>query len=581
MVEIDVGVLRDFVAQYKATFNEHRLGADNEIYKWKAVKCFQDNWDIDADDFLSMVKASLAQTGNLLASRNYYPRIMIEASAETASDEMRSMFRELFDERIDLIQRVAEFEKRSETLFHQLKSDKWKMHYQTPNSISTYLWLRYPDKYYIFKYSVIKDNARKLCGIDIPSRPYDRMMFGYDLYNAICEELAKDQELVAMSKSSLTDDCYPDDALKTLTVDIGYFITKHEINTSSSRRARPQEKNNIDKNVILYGPPGTGKTYNTVLYAVSIIENKSLADIEKDVEKNGYSAVFNLYLKHKNDGLIAFTTFHQSYGYEEFIEGIRPKIAAAGGKDIEYEIRDGVFKTFCNKAGAPTASGENTVKTSNRVFIIDEINRGNISKIFGELITLIEPSKRLGAPEGQTVQLSYSGQEFGVPENVFIIGTMNTADRSIAMIDTALRRRFSFVEMPPKSSLFEEIVVDGIEIEGILDTMNKRITILLDREHIIGHSYLLPLRDDPSMEKLAEIFENKIMPLLQGYFFDDYEKIQLVLGDNRKNDDRVKFVVKKNDAVALFGNMSDRDFPEYYEINREAFKRPEAYEFLN
>lgn len=731
-IKIDILALENFISQYKVTFNEHRLGADNEIYKWKAVKCFQDNWDIEAKDFLSMVKASFTLTYNLLASQNNFPARMIEEFAKEAPDEMRSMFRELFDESIDLTRRVDFFEKRSVELC-QLKPEVWKSHYQSPNAISTYLWLRYPDKYYIYKYSVIKDNAKKLCGVDMPSGKNDRMIFGYALYDAICEEITKDLKLVAMSKDSLTDDCYPDDALKTLAIDVGYFITKHEV-------GRPQKPTGTAvrsavRNILLYGTPGTGKTYSTVLYAVSIIEEKPLAIIKEEE----YSAVFGRYLKYKEDGLIAFTTFHQSFGYEEFIEGIRPVVSADdnpdGGKDIEYEIRDGIFKKFCDKAGMPVGTDTDTdlgigkyptvwkvslegtgdnptriecmendhirigwdrygeaitdsidykeyggrsilnafynlmqigdivfscysgrtidaigvvtgevewhdsyphykrlravkwlvkginedivvlnagktmtlstvyklsvsvtdvmqilkrinpklfttkVKIPNRVFIIDEINRGNISKIFGELITLIESTKRIGAEEGQKARLPYSGQDFGVPDNVFLIGTMNSADRSIAIIDTALRRCFSFVEMQPDSSLLKDVFVDGIDIAEMLDTMNSRITVLLDREHTIGHSYLLPLKKDASVERLAEIFENEIIPLLQEYFYDDYERIQLVLGDNKKNDDSIRFVIKKSDANKLFGN-ADKDYPEFYEVNREAFKRIKAYEFL-
>jgi 5-methylcytosine-specific restriction protein B len=219
------------------------------------------------------------------------------------------------------------------------------------------------------------------------------------------------------------------------------------------------------------------------------------------------------------------------------------------------------------------------VKIPNRVFIIDEINRGNISKIFGELIALIEPSKRIGASEQLRSILPYSGKNFGVPDNVYIIGTMNTADRSIAMIDTALRRRFVFVEMQPESSTLTDVLVDGIDIAEMLNTINKRITVLLDREHTIGHSYFLSLKTDTTIENLAGIFENSIIPLLQEYFYDDYEKIQLVLGDNQKPDDSTRFIVKKTDAVKLFGN-ADIDFPEYYEINKDAFKRIDAYAFL-
>jgi 5-methylcytosine-specific restriction endonuclease McrBC GTP-binding regulatory subunit McrB len=219
------------------------------------------------------------------------------------------------------------------------------------------------------------------------------------------------------------------------------------------------------------------------------------------------------------------------------------------------------------------------VKVPNRVFIIDEINRGNISKIFGELITLLEPSKRIGAKEQLRAILPYSGQNFGVPDNVYLVGTMNTADRSIALIDTALRRRFSFVEMQPESSTLTDVLVDGIDISQMLDTLNKRITVLLDREHTIGHSYLLPLKADPTIENLAAIFEYTVVPLLQEYFYDDYEKIQLVLGDNQKPDDSTRFIVKKTDGVKLFGN-ADIDFPEYYEVNNKAFRRIDAYAFL-
>lgn len=517
--------------------------------------------------------------------------------------------------------------------------------------------------------------------------------------------------------------------------------TKSDTNTllaenPSISQSKTILKNGVsEKNIILYGPPGTGKTYSSIQYAVAIVEEKPI----NDVKDEDYGAVFGRYLKYKDDGIIAFTTFHQSFSYEEFIEGIRPVVFSEEkietGREIEYEIHDGIFKAFCDKAGTPVGSGssidlgigkyptvwkvslegtgdnptrtecmENNhirigwdsygetisdatdygkdggsnvlnafynrmqigdivmscyssktidaigvvtgepewhdeyqhykrlrnvkwlvkvvnedivdlnagknmtlssiyklsvtatdalqilrklkptlftqkVKIPNRVFIIDEINRGNISKIFGELITLIESPKRINASEQLRAILPYSGQNFGVPDNVYIIGTMNTADRSIAMIDTALRRRFSFVEMQPESATLKDVLVEGVDIAEMLDTLNKRITVLLDREHTIGHSYLLPLKADPTIENLAGIFESKIIPLLQEYFYDDYEKIQLVLGDNQKPDDSTRFIVRKTDAVKLFGN-ADRNFSEYYEVNREAFKRIDAYAFL-
>jgi 5-methylcytosine-specific restriction endonuclease McrBC GTP-binding regulatory subunit McrB len=249
----------------------------------------------------------------------------------------------------------------------------------------------------------------------------------------------------------------------------------------------------------------------------------------------------------------------------------------SGGNRWLFDAREAIIIELNNAYHLPKIPQETVAK--NRVFIIDEINRGNISKIFGELITLLEPSKRIGAKEQLRAILPYSGQNFGVPDNVYLIGTMNTADRSIALIDTALRRRFSFVEMQPDPSTLTDVLVEGIDISEMLDTINKRITVLLDREHTIGHSYLLSLKTDPTIENLSMIFENKILPLLQEYFYDDYEKIQLVLGDNQKPDNSTRFVVKKTDALKLFGN-ADIDFPEYYEINSAAFKRIDAYAFL-
>ena len=215
----------------------------------------------------------------------------------------------------------------------------------------------------------------------------------------------------------------------------------------------------------------------------------------------------------------------------------------------------------------------------NKVFVIDEINRGNISKIFGELITLIESSKRVGQPEGMRAKLPYSQQLFGVPDNVYIIGTMNTADRSIATIDTALRRRFRFKEMMPDADVLKGISVEDISVSEMLARMNKRISVLYDREHTIGHAYFIPLRDNPTIEQLAEIFENAIVPLLQEYFYEDYEKIRLVLGDNNKDNKEEQFiVVVENDYNELFGS-ADIGFDDSvtYEINRAAFDNIEAY----
>lgn len=339
----------------------------------------------------------------------------------------------------------------------------------------------------------------------------------------------------------------------------------------------------FDKNLILYGPPGTGKTYNSVIYAVAICDGKPIDEL------TDYDAVMSRYNELKKAGRISFTTFHQSYGYEEFIEGIKP-IIDENKHDIGYTIEPGVFKKFCDNAKSITRTStdiESTVIEENTepyVFIIDEINRGNISKIFGELITLIESTKRAGMPEAASAILPYSGDEFSVPSNVYILGTMNTADRSIALMDTALRRRFQFVEMMPDSDVLRKIHADKVEdldVAAMLDKINERIEFLYDREHTIGHAFFTDLKDDATLEKLQSIFEKSVIPLLQEYFYEDYQKIQLVLGDNAKSDDSLKIIIdEKVVAKNIFkGNVEDViDLPEKkYSINSKAFENINSY----
>ena len=503
---------------------------------------------------------------------------------------------------------------------------------------------------------------------------------------------------------------------------------------------------NFDHNMILYGPPGTGKTYNSVIYAVAICEGKAI----EEVQKESYSDVLVRYRELQDAGRIEFTTFHQSYGYEEFIEGIKPKLNSESDT-LGYIIEDGVFKAFCKRAKAvkihsndtfgiksnphiwgmllggtgsteikqycfendvirfgwdniadtdviennPDASKsekfaihqianfiysmevgdivlveKNTTtidaigvitgdyeydqtkenhcrtrkvkwlvnnveidilpylpngrkklptsylypfdylgidkvteildelheqsevyfetETKPYVFIIDEINRGNISKIFGELITLIEETKRAGSSEAMEALLPYSGETFSVPDNVYILGTMNTADRSIALMDTALRRRFEFVEMMPDSDVLERlgvgtILVDGVELNvaKMLDVINERIEYLFDREHTIGHAFFTKLAVDPSIETLAGIFEKNIIPLLQEYFYEDYEKIQLVLGDNEKEDEYKFILDKKVEPRQIFKGNPDMDLPlKGYRIQRPAFRKLQSYKLI-
>ena len=278
-----------------------------------------------------------------------------------------------------------------------------------------------------------------------------------------------------------------------------------------------------------------------------------------------------------------FITFHQSYGYEEFVEGIKPIFDGENEDgDITYEISKGIFyqccenalllsdykgklRDFCDlpKDERQKFFNENTPKYA---IFIDEINRGNISKIFGELITLIEPSKRLGADDEIMVELPYSKEKFGVPSNLYIIGTMNTADRSIALMDTALRRRFEFVEMMPEYSDLKEVA--DIDIGKMLKTINERIEYLYDRDHTIGHAYFINVSD---LKTLANVFKNKILPLLQEYFYDDWEKIRLVLGDSQ-------FIKEKKPANALFKSGTDYINDKIlYEIDKEAFYDEQNY----
>ena len=192
------------------------------------------------------------------------------------------------------------------------------------------------------------------------------------------------------------------------------------------------------------------------------------------------------------------------------------------------------------------------------ILIIDEINRGNISRIFGELITLIEDSKRAGAEEALSVTLPYSKKEFSVPNNVYIIGTMNSSDRSLTGLDIALRRRFTFIEMPPKPELLNDVVIEGLNVGKLLEVINQRIEVLLDRDHCIGHANFMSLKKQPTLEHLASIFKQKIIPQLQEYFFDDWSKINMVLNNNGM------LQTKPVEKSVLFPNV-DTDEASYFE----------------
>lgn len=342
------------------------------------------------------------------------------------------------------------------------------------------------------------------------------------------------------------------------------------------------------KNFILYGPPGTGKTYNVINKAIEIIDKDFYSEISDSREK-----ILNRYKQLVESGQIEFCTFHQSYGYEEFVEGLKSdgngnfvtedgvlkKIALRasydalkrdlkrklqGGAEVNYEEKKKVVLDNINR--------ENSFRDNKKyVLIIDEINRGNISKIFGELITLLEEDKRIGTTNHVTVSLPYTKEQFALPSNLYIIGTMNTSDKSIAQIDVALRRRFSFEEMLPSYEDLEEI--DEIDVSKLLETINKRVEFLLDRDHLIGHAYFVRIN---TLDELIDTVTKKIIPLLQEYFYGDNEKVGMVLGgiDNKENNEYIVYKenIKADDLFKGFRNISDLGTKENFVVNKEISK---------
>lgn len=277
---------------------------------------------------------------------------------------------------------------------------------------------------------------------------------------------------------------------------------------------------NTSVNLIFYGPPGTGKTFTTAKEAVRLCK-PGVSDEELDDEEILRKDLYPSLLAEKR---IEFVTFHQSFTYEDFVQGLRPETGdSASGRitgGFSLKPRDGVFKRICDRAKDDPHKSY--------VLVIDEINRANISKVFGELITLLEDDKRLGRDHEIKVRLPYSDESaelFGVPPNLHIIGTMNTADRSIAKLDIALRRRFTFKELEPNPNELKEI--EGINLPAVLTTINNRIEYFLDREHRIGHAFFMRCKTKADVDR---IMADKIIPLLQEYFYEDWGKIHAILG---------------------------------------------------
>lgn len=779
--------LKEALVKYKENFVSSQWG--NEKYKWEAVKCFQDNWDVNATDFADMLTRSLSKTYNLLTSMNNFSAKMIQSFAKTAPEEVRAMFLALFDESKDVVARIMAFKDQSSILLERYGNGAGQ-HYQYENAVSTYLWLRYPDKYYIYKYGEIKTIADEL-GSDLHFKKgayADNLRNFYALYDEICEELKKDNQLLALVKSQITDTCYPDPECRTLTIDVGFYISRYysqknqtkadewfpldyspeltaedwvnllsdkevftvgslEImkrmkdyggqatckqlsvkygesvnfyNAGSSALARrvaektgcPIMERETEKSrwwPILYIGRNAGKDEDgsyvwklrdelaqaldrvdlsqVELYAASasgeeehrywwlnanpkiwsfsdlavgeqqsytlyndngnkrrIFQNfldakagdmvigyesnpvkqvvaigrvsaeqdgqqiyfekvegltspidyqtlKSFSELEKmeyfvnpqgslfkltkgeyefiydvireenpvaSVEKvdkytkedfldevymteNRYNMLVSVLKNKKNiilqgapgvgktfaakrlaysmmgekdENRIEFIQFHQNYSYEDFMMGYKPV-------NDGFELKYGIFYHFCQKAA--------NHPDKEYFFIIDEINRGNMSKIFGELLMLIERDYR-----GTKATLAYNGLSFTVPKNLYIIGMMNTADRSLAMIDYALRRRFSFFDIEPgfDSEGFmkyqEELNNETFSLlVSKVKELNKEISLdkSLGKGFCIGHSYFCG-QTECSDEWLHAIVDYDILPMLSEYWFDDTGKLQ-------------------------------------------------------
>ncbi|MCD8021237.1 MAG: EVE domain-containing protein [Clostridiales bacterium] len=782
----DKSRLREALVKYKMDFATTQW--KNEQYKWETIQHFQDNWDVNAADFADMLSRSLSKTYNLLASANNFPARMITGFAKTAPEEVRAMFIGLFDESVDVIERIMAFKNNSSILLEKYGNGA-RQHYQYENAISTYLWLRYPDKYYIYKYSEVKTVADEL-GSDYRFKKgayTENLRNFYSLYDEICEYIRTDTELISLFKTQLTGTCYPDPEYKTLTVDVGFYISRYysqkesaapqewfpndyspeittdtwvellhdsEVFTDSSLEIMKRLKDyggqatcsqlatkygeshnfynsgstalarrvadktgcpvlsteddsikwwpilyvgrNADRNdegvfiwklrdelaaaldrfdlsnvdlyvttandsdcrywwlnanpkiwsfadlkvgeaqsYTLYNDNGNkrrifqhflsvkagdmviGYESNPVKQIVALckitaeqdgekiqfekVESlaspidyatlKSIPELEKmefftnpngslfSLTKGEYdflmdlirdenpliveqsvqkydkedflSQVFMSEQRHdmlvavlknkkniilqgapgvgktfaamrlaysimgeKDDTRIEFVQFHQNYSYEDFMMGYKPS-------EDGFELKTGIFYRFCQKAANQPGK--------DFFFIIDEINRGNMSKIFGELLMLIENDYR-----GTKTTLAYNGISFSVPVNLYIIGMMNTADRSLAMIDYALRRRFSFFEMKPgfdskgfvqyQNELNNETFNQLIEK---IKELNKEIASdrSLGKGFCIGHSYFSNWKECTD-EKMLATLDFDIIPMLDEYWFDDTAKLQ-------------------------------------------------------
>lgn len=676
----DIFRLKEVLIKYKENFVSKQW--PNEKYKWEAVKCFQDNWDVNAPDFADMLTRSLAKTDNLLASMNNFPAKMIQGFAKVVPEEVRAMYIALFDESQDVVNRILKFKNQSSILLEKYGNGAGQ-HYQYENAVSTYLWLRYPEKYYIYKYGEVKTVADEL-GSDYRFKKgayADNLRNFLALYDEIRAELKNDGGLINLLNSQITDSCNADTELCTLTIDIGFYISRtyssgtSDLNVDEARYLsndisqheisekmvngwllswNPQKWvwDDFDDVVQIIESGGAycidwtcanshvqvgdgvffsklgGEPRGIIAsgYIISDIDIDKHYDVEKNSSVNYVTIILNEIIDYrecsilttkalkqkypdqcwspqssgikikdhilphliadwkkmfchkplesdtgdeeydkdaflddvymteskydtlvavlknkkniilqgapgvgktfaakrlaysimgeKDESRIEFVQFHQNYSYEDFMMGYKPV-------NDGFELKYGVFYRFCQKAA--------NQPDKDFFFIIDEINRGNMSKIFGELLMLIERDYR-----GTKATLAYNGMTFSVPKNLYIIGMMNTADHSLAMIDYALRRRFSFFDIEPgfESAGFMKYQ-QGLNNETFsllvskVQELNKEITLdkSLGKGFCIGHSYFCGQKECTD-EWMQAIVDYEILPMLSEYWFDDVNKLQ-------------------------------------------------------
>ena len=577
----------------------------------------------------------------MMVSQARFPEGMIEDFAEREPDTVRAMFKDLFDESKDIVERFHSFKQKSADLLERVGNGA-KNHFQDERTIALYLWLRYPDKYYVYQYTQARNLSIAL-GSDhriIKGRLDSNIREWLALYNEVTELMKQEPEVRSWETQGMTAEHYPDPEYRMLATDLAYCYTERILKEQKAEQEwEPKDYNpgitvenwvsllannevyhesakTVIERLLDYGGQATctqlaqkygdnANTYNvnsiafakkvyektrcklaeredesirwwSILYmgkkankeddgvyiwklrpelaeALKIVNGEEVPDEDADtteytkkdfleevfISESKYDEMYAVLMRKqniilqgapgvgktfaakrlaysimgaKNDDHIQFVQFHQNYSYEDFVEGYRP--AASG-----FVRTDGIFKRFCiDAADAPDEKF---------FFIIDEINRGNLSKIFGELLMLIEKDYR-----GQPVTLPYSGRSFTVPKNLFIIGMMNTADRSLAMIDYALRRRFSFIDMEPgfDTKGFKEYLSSkgnttmGALVEKV-EELNEDIKQTLGKGFCIGHSYFV--FDEPCSDTLLRsIVKYDILPMLAEYWFDDEEQYE-------------------------------------------------------